>query len=112
MLTIRNHVQLIGNLGSDPELKEFGEKKKLARISIATNESYVNAKGEKVTETQWHNVIAWGKQAEYLEKYTKKGQQVAISGKLVNSNYEKDGEKRYKTEVVANEVVLLGSRES
>jgi single-strand DNA-binding protein len=112
MTTIRNQVQLIGNLGSDPDLKEFGEKKKLAKISIATNESYVNVKGERVTETQWHNVIAWGKQAEYLEKYTKKGQQIAISGKLVNSSYEKDGEKRYKTEVVANEVVLLGSRES
>ncbi len=81
-------------------------------MSIATNESYKNAKGELVKETQWHNLIAWGKTAEIIEKYLKKGSEVAIDGKLINSNYtDKDGVKRYVTEIEVNEVLILGGKE-
>ncbi|MES2394721.1 MAG: single-stranded DNA-binding protein [Bacteroidota bacterium] len=84
----------------------------MAKMSIATNESYKNAKGELVKETQWHNLIAWGKTAEIIEKYLKKGSEVAIDGKLINSNYtDKDGVKRYVTEIEVNEVLILGGKE-
>lgn len=109
MNAIRNKVQLIGHLGSDPEIKNFETGKKLANISIATHEVYKNDKGEKVEETQWHKVVAWGKNAEILEKYVTKGKEIAIEGKLVHRTYEdKNGENRYITEVVVNELLLLG----
>lgn len=109
MNTLRNKVQLIGNLGTDPEVITLESGKKLAKFAIATNESYKNAKGEKVTDTQWHNVIAWGKTADIIEKYVTKGKEVAIEGKLTSRSYEtKEGEKRYVTEVVVNELLMLG----
>jgi len=109
MNTLRNKVQLIGNLGQAPEIISFENGKKLARISIATNESYKNATGEKVEDTQWHTAIAWGKQASMLEKYVTKGQEVAIEGKLINRSYEtKTGEKRNKTEIQISEILLIG----
>ena len=111
MNTLRNKVQLIGNLGNDPEIITLESGKKLAKFSIATNESYKNAQGEKVTETQWHNVIAWNKTAEIIETYLQKGKEIAIEGKLTNRSYEtKEGEKRYVTEVVVNELLMLGSK--
>jgi single-strand DNA-binding protein len=111
MNTLRNKVQLIGNLGNDPEIITTESGKKLARFSIATNDSYKNADGEKVVDTQWHTVIAWNRTAEIVEKYVEKGQEIAIEGKLTNRTYEtKEGEKRYVTEVVCNELLLLGSR--
>ncbi|NOY48400.1 MAG: single-stranded DNA-binding protein [Chlorobi bacterium] len=111
MNTLRNKVQLIGNLGNDPEIINLESGKTLAKFSIATNESYKNAKGEKVTDTQWHNVVAWGKTAEIIEKYVTKGKEVAIEGKLTSRSYEtKEGEKRYVTEVVCNELLLLGNK--
>jgi single-strand DNA-binding protein len=111
MNTLRNKVQLIGNLGGDPEVVNLESGKKLAKFSIATNESYKNAQGEKVEDTQWHNVIAWGKTAEVVENYLTKGNEVAIEGKLVNRNYEdKDGNKRFVTEVVASELLMLGKK--
>lgn len=111
MNAMKNKVQLIGNLGGDPEIKNF-DGRKMARISIATNEYYTNAKGEKVTETNWHNVVAWGKTAEIAEKILSKGSEVAIEGKLVNRSYtDKDGHKKYITEVVANEFLLLTKKE-
>jgi len=111
MSTLRNKVQLIGNLGANPEVVNLESGKKLAKFSIATNESYKNAKGEKVEDTQWHNVIAWGKTAEIVENYLTKGNEVAIEGKLVNRNYEdKEGNKRYVTEVVASELLMLGKK--
>lgn len=113
MNALRNKVQLIGNLGADPEIKNFDGGKKLVRLSIATNETYKNAKGEKVNDTQWHNVIAWGKNAEVIGKYLKKGSEVAVEGKLVNRNYTgKDGVKRYSTEIQVNEFLLLGKKSS
>jgi single-strand DNA-binding protein len=108
MNAVKNKVQLIGNLGQDPDVKAIGEDKKVAHISVATNENYRNAKGEKVTETQWHNVVAWGKLADIAEKYLLKGTEVVIEGKLINRNYtDKQGVKRYITEVQANELLIL-----
>ncbi len=109
MSTLRNKVQLIGNLGNDPEIIDLEGGKKLAKFSIATNESYKNNKGERVTDTQWHNIVAWGKTAEIVESYVVKGKEVAVEGKLTTRSWEdKDGQKRYTTEVVCNELLLLG----
>lgn len=111
MSTLRNKVQLIGNLGNDPEIITLESGKKLAKISIATNETYKNAQGEKVTDTQWHNVVAWNKTAEIIEKYLQKGSEVAIEGKLTSRSYEdKDGTKKYITEIVCNEMLMLGGK--
>lgn len=111
MNNLKNKVQLIGNLGMNPEIKPLEDGKKLAKFSMATNESYKNSKGEKIEETQWHNLIAWGKTAEIIEKYVQKGDEVAVEGKLKNSSYEdKDGNKRYVTEVVVNEILMLNGK--
>lgn len=111
MSTLRNKVQLIGNLGSDPEIIPLENGKKLAKFSIATNESYKNAQGEKVTDTQWHNVVAWNKTAEIIEKYVIKGKEVALEGKLSTRSYQtKGGEKKYVTEIVCDELLLLGGK--
>ncbi|ARV09573.1 single-stranded DNA-binding protein [Winogradskyella sp. PC-19] len=109
MNTLRNKVQLIGNLGNDPEIVNLESGKTLAKFSVATNESYKNAQGEKVTDTQWHNIVAWGKTAQIVEKYVGKGKEVAIEGKLTTRSWEdKDGIKRYTTEVVCSELLMLG----
>lgn len=111
MNTLRNKVQLIGNLGNNPEIITLDSGKKLAKFSIATNETYKNAQGEKQTETQWHNVVAWNKTAEIIEKYLQKGSEVAVEGKLTSRTYDdKDGNKRYITEVVINEMLMLGNK--
>ena len=111
MSTLRNKVQLIGNLGSNPEIIALDSGKKLAKFTIATNESYKNNEGEKVTDTQWHNIVAWNKTAEIVEQYLEKGKEVAIEGKLTSRSYEtKEGEKRYITEVVCNEILMLGGK--
>ena len=109
MNTLRNKVQLIGNLGNDPEIINLESGKTLAKFSIATNESYKTAQGEKVTDTKWHNIVAWGKTAQIVEKYVAKGKEIAIEGKLTTRSWEdKDGTKRYTTEVVCSELLLLG----
>lgn len=111
MSTLRNKVQLIGNLGNNPEITTLESGKKVAKFSIATNENYKNAKGEKVTDTQWHNVVAWNKTAEIIEKYLEKGNEIAVEGKLTSRSYEtKEGDKRYITEVVCNEILMLGGK--
>jgi single-strand DNA-binding protein len=113
MTALRNKVQLIGNLGMNPEIKTLDGGKKLAKMSIATNETYKNAKGEKVTETQWHNLIAWGKTAGIIEKYLTKGSEIAIEGKLINKNYtDKEGVKRYVTEILVNDLLMIGGNKS
>ena len=109
MKSLRNNVHLIGRLGKDPEVKVFGENKK-ASFSIATTDSYKNQKGEKVEDTQWHNLVVWGKLAGIVEKYLKKGQEVAIEGKLVHRVYESAGEKRYITEINVNDMLMLGGK--
>ncbi|MFD0836682.1 single-stranded DNA-binding protein [Mariniflexile aquimaris] len=109
MSTLKNKVQLIGNVGNEPEITNLDSGKKVAKFSIATNEFYKNSNGEKEQNTQWHNVVAWGKIAEIVEKYVGKGKEVALEGKLTSRSYEtKEGEKRYVTEVVANEILLMG----
>jgi len=111
MYTLRNRVQLIGNLGNKPEFKRTESGKKLATFNVATHESYRNAQGEKVTDTQWHRLIVWGKVAEIAEKYLDKGKEVAIEGKLINRSYtDKDGNKKYTTEIQVNELVMLGNK--
>ena len=109
MNAMKNKVQLIGNVGQEPEIKTFDGGKKVASITIATNEYYTNDKGEKVEDTQWHRVSAWGKVADIIEKYVTKGKEIAIEGKLTHRSYDdKEGNKRYITEVVANDILLLG----
>ncbi|MCV2485504.1 single-stranded DNA-binding protein [Flavobacterium sp. B11] len=108
MSAIRNKVQLIGNVGNDPEIKTLESGRKLAHLTIATNEIYRNDKGEKVEQTEWHRITAWGKTAEIIEKYVVKGKEIAVEGKLTHRSYDdKNGEKRYITEVVVNEILLL-----
>lgn len=111
MWALKNKVQLIGNLGGKPEVKNTENGKKLVQFSLATSENYRNSKGEKVTETQWHRIVAWGKMAEIAEKYLDKGKEVAIEGKLINRSYtDKEGNKKYITEVQVNELLMLGAK--
>lgn len=108
MYALKNKVQLIGHLGFNPEIRILQGDKKMARFSIATNETYRNAAGEKVNETQWHSVVAWGKVADLVEKLLQKGSEVALEGKLMNRSYtDKEGNKKYICEVVVSEVLLL-----
>jgi single-strand DNA-binding protein len=112
MYALKNKVQLLGNIGMNPEVRALDGGKKMARFSLATNETYRNQKGEKIEETQWHNLVAWGKVAEIIEKYTQKGTEILVEGKLTSRSYEdKSGQKRYVTEVVVSEVLLLGKRQ-
>lgn len=109
MNNISNSVRLIGRLGIDPEIRTINDRK-MARFSLATNEVYKDNAGEKVANTTWHNLIAWGKQAELAEKYLHKGQEVAIEGKLNNRSFTtREGVKKYITEIIINEIRLLGS---
>ena len=113
MSTLRNKVQLIGNVGNTPETTTFESGNKITRFSLATNESYHNGDGKKVQQTDWHNVVAWGKQADVIEKYVSKGKEVAIEGKLTSRSYEnKAGEKKFITEVLVSEILLLGNKEN
>lgn len=111
MSTIRNHVQLIGNVGQEPTITNLESGRKVAKFSLATNEFYKNSKGEKVQETQWHNIVAWGKTAEIIEKFAGRGKEIGVSGKLKSRSFEdSEGITRYVTEVEANEILLLGVR--
>lgn len=109
MNNIRNSVFLIGNLGQDPEMRTTVNGKTLTRFSLATNEVYRNQQGERVTETQWHRLIAWGKLGELLNSLLSKGRSVAVRGKLTYNSYEdKEGQKRLFSEIVVQEFTLLG----
>lgn len=111
MQNLRNRVQLIGRLGQNPETRTLTSGKSLTTFSIATTDSYKNASGDKVEETQWHNIVAWGKVGEVAAEYLTKGQEVALDGKLTHRSYEtKEGEKRYVTEINLNELLMLGSK--
>ena len=111
MFALKNKVQLIGNLGNAPEIKTLETGKKMARFSVATSEVYCNVNGEKVTDTQWHNLVVWGKMADIAEKYLAKGREVLNEGMIVNRSYnDKEGQKKYVTEIQVNELVLLGGR--
>lgn len=109
MNALRNKVQLIGHVANAPEIINLESGKKLARFSIATNETYKNLKGEKVTDTQWHNIVALDKTAELIENYVPKGKEIGLKGKLSSRSYEdKEGIKRYVTEIICNEILLPG----
>lgn len=111
MSNMRNRVQLIGRIGQAPEIKNFDGGKKLAQVTLATNEVYYTDKGDRVESTQWHSVTAWGKTADIIERFVDKGREIAVEGKLIYRNYEdKSGNKRYVTEIVATEILLLGGR--
>lgn len=108
-MSLRNKVTLIGHTGKEVEVVNF-EKGAKASVTLATNDYYTNAQGEKVEETQWHNLIAFGKTAEIMQKYVTKGKEIAVEGKLTYRSYERDGQKFYVTEIRVEEIVLLGSK--
>ncbi|MEQ9287040.1 MAG: single-stranded DNA-binding protein [Cyclobacteriaceae bacterium] len=110
MSTLKNKVQLIGRLGNNPEVRNFESGKTMATFSMATNEVYYNNQGEKVEDTQWHNIVVWGKKVSVVETYLKKGSEVAIEGKLINRKYEKEGETRYVTEISLNELLMMDKK--
>ncbi len=113
MKNLRNQVQLIGRLGADPEMNEFSTGSKKVHMSVATSETYKNKNGEKVTDTQWHNVVAWNATANYAQSYLTKGTEIMVQGKLVNRSYEdKNGITKYITEVVADQVMILKKKEA
>ena len=108
MKNLRNKVQLIGNLGADPILKDINGTK-LAKFTVATNETYTNKQGERMQDTQWHNLVAWGKVADIVERFVAKGREIAVEGKLQTRSYDdENGNKRYITEIVAQDILLLG----
>ena len=111
MNNLKNRVQLIGNIGQEPEVKSFDSGKTKASFSLATSENYTDSDGKKVTDTQWHKIVAWGNTANYIESYLDKGNRIAVDGKLVHRSYnDKDGTTRYITEVLVNEILLLTNK--
>lgn len=113
MNTLKNRVQLVGHLGTNPEVKHLESGKKVAKLVVATNDTYKNKKSENITETTWHYLTAWGTLANFAEKYLKKGDEIMLEGKLKNSHYtDKEGVKHYVTEIVVNEWITLGKKKS
>ncbi|NOR87491.1 MAG: single-stranded DNA-binding protein [Bacteroidales bacterium] len=112
MKNLRNQVQLIGNLGADPEMREFSTGNNKVSIRLATSDYYKNKAGEKVTDTQWHHVVAWNGTGKYIKNYATKGTEIMVQGKLTHSSYEdKNGVTKYVTEVVADQVMILSKKE-
>lgn len=112
-MSITNKVQLVGHVGQDPEIKTFGESGKIAKFSLATNESFKDKSGEWVKNTTWHNLIAWRNLAERIERQVRKGSYLLVEGKLVNSEYtDKDDIKRYKTEIEVESFMTLDKPKS
>jgi single-strand DNA-binding protein len=113
MNNLRNSVRLIGNLGGNPEIKELTSGKKLAKFSLATTEKYKDSDGNPVSETQWHNIIVWGKQADFAQKYLEKGNEIVVEGKLINRNFtDKEGIKKYVTEINVSEILKTGNKKN
>lgn len=107
-----NKVILIGNVGNDPEIKYVKEDVPVAKFRLATNESYKNRDGEKVTNTEWHNIVVWRGLAKVVENYIKKGSKLFIEGKITYRQYEQDGQTKYFTEILCKDLTMLDSRES
>lgn len=103
-----NRVMLMGNLGADPELRMTAGGQAVLKLRLATTESYLDKSKERQERTEWHNVVVWGKRAEGLSKILTKGDRIFVEGGLRTSSYEKDGDKRYRTEVIASNVILTG----
>jgi single-strand DNA-binding protein len=113
MNNLRNSVRLIGNLGGNPEIKELTGGKKLAKFSLATTERYKDSDGNPVSETQWHNIIVWGKQADFAQKYLEKGNEIVVEGKLINRNFtDKEGIKKYITEINVSEILKTANKKN
>ncbi|WP_088324743.1 single-stranded DNA-binding protein [Polaribacter tangerinus] len=113
MNTLRNKVQLIGRLGQEPEIVTFKDGNKMAKFSLATDDSYKNKEGHKVERAYWHNIVITGGLVSVVENYVKKGQEIAVEGKLTNRSYDtKEGEKRYITEIMVHDLLLLGAKQS
>jgi single-strand DNA-binding protein len=111
MNALKNKVSMIGNLGSNPQVSVLSNNKKVAKLSLATNEVFRTSAGEKKTETHWHNLIAWGRNAEIAESYLQKGYEIAVEGRLVNRWFtKKDGEKKQVTEIVISNLLILGNK--
>ncbi len=112
MNSLKNRVQLIGRLGNNPEVKNLEAGNKLVKMTIATNDVYTNNRGERVEDTEWHNVVAWGKTAEIAEKFLQKGSAVMVEGKLTHRDYTaKDGSKRIFTEIVINNLMMMDKKQ-
>lgn len=108
MSNLRNRVQLLGHLGNTPEITTLESGRKMAKFSLATNEFYTNKQGDKIQNTDWHNIIAWERMAEIAEDYLSKGKEVIVVGKIVYNSYEtEEGEKKYFTQIQANEIQML-----
>ena len=105
-----NKVILIGNVGKDPEIRHLDSGVAVANFTLATSESYNAKNGEKVTNTEWHNIVVWRGLADVVEKYVKKGSKLFLEGKITSRQYEKDGQTKYFTEIVANNMVMLDSK--
>lgn len=103
-----NKVIIVGNLGRDPELRNTTNGTPVCNLNVATSRKFKNASGEVVEETEWHRVVVWGKQAETCAKYLAKGRTVAVDGRLKTGKYEKDGETRYSTDIVADDIRFVG----
>ena len=113
MKAIKNKVQLVGRLGADPEMKMYGDAKKLANIRLAVNDRYKNGKGEWMDETQWFNLVAWSKLAQYAEKYLVKGTEIAVEGRLLTKSYtDKNAVKRISTDIIVSEILILSKKNS
>jgi single-strand DNA-binding protein len=113
MKDLRNRVQLIGNLGMDPEVKKLENGRALTKFSLATSQNYQNAKGDKVQDTQWHNLIIWGKLGETAGKYLKKGSEIAAEGRIVYRTYEtKEGQTKYITEIVVSDFLMMSKKQA
>jgi len=102
-----NKVILIGNVGKDPEVRQAGNSK-VANFSLATSENYKDKQGNKQTKTEWHNITIWGNLASVVERFVKKGDKIFLEGKVVTRSYEKNGEKRYATDIVCSQMTMLG----
>ena len=103
-----NKVILVGNLGSDPDMKYTPSGQAVCEFSLATSESWNDKNGTKQEKTEWHRIVVWGKRAEVCSKYLAKGRQAFVEGRITTRTWEKDGQKHYKTEIVANDVQFLG----
>jgi single-strand DNA-binding protein len=110
MNTLRNKVSLIGRLGQEPTLQTVGNGFQLVKFPLATNESYKDKTGKWVDNTQWHNVVVWGKTAERIAKIAAKGSEIMMEGRIVSRSYEKDGEKRYITDIEMNDFLVVSPK--
>jgi len=111
MNSLRNSVRLIGYLGDNPKITKLSTEKSVANFSLATNESFRDQGGNKKSETTWHKLVAWGKEADFAEKYLKKGTEIALEGKLTNRTYDdKNGESHFVTEIVVNDIMILDKK--